>query len=682
MSSNLIEQLFNEAIEQPPELRPSALSNADCSEEVKEIVRQLLASYDQPSPFFNDDLVSDLQNISPGFLNTQVESDTGVSTDTIDEDHRSDDIALKRGQKIGNYVVASMIGSGGMSVVYRAKQFDPIRRDVAIKLIRPSNSTKIALKRFYREQQAVALLRHPNIASLYEVTQTKCGKPVAVMEFVRGKGITEFCDHHQLSWKHRIRVFRKVCRGLSHAHRRGVVHRDIKPENVLVTIEDKKPAPKLIDFGIATITRADLSGNATLTQTGQWIGTPRYMSPEQFENSRDLDHRTDVYSAALVLFELLAGVPYLEGDTANELVKNSSNEEPDRLSVRIRKTAAEKGDDYLGSESADTLAKRASKDLDWILIKALARDPQERYQDMASFANDLRAAMKGEPVSVSAPSLNVRTRKYFVRHQRPIWISASLSAILLLSFGLYQKWNSEADLQEARLEQTKQVEKTAAANDLIMTLLASDEYQLTSDEFDLDLVPAYRAYYQQIQKEGGPKSKEDRFVYGILAVMEAMIGDFDSAETLMETADAENSTKELQAVRDKICEKYALAAKVRLGELESEEKTFEKASQQTTLARCYFVWGMYDDGEQLLTQAIDYFESKRPRCYESLVARLTLIKIFQRSGKFQKMKTQLAETLDRFRNQQELLSTERGQVTWSAINRIAEKGTAKPKNLY
>jgi len=285
--------------------------------------------------------------------------------------------------------------------------------------------------------------------------------------------------------------------------------------------------------------------------------------------------------------------------------------------------------------------------------------------------------MNGNSVSVSAPSLMVRSRKYLLRHHRSIWISGALAVILLLSFGIFQSWNSEADLQAARLEQTRQVQKTAAANDLIMTLLASDDYKLTSDEFDLDLAPAYRAYYQQIQTDGGPKSKEDKFVYGILAVMEAMVGDFDQAETLMETADAEHGTKELRAVRNKICEKYALAAKVRLGELDAEEKSFEKASQQMTLARCYFVWGMYGDGEQLLAEAIDYFESKKPCCYESLVARLTLIKILQRSGKSKEMQSRLVETQNRFRDQHKLLSTDRGRVAWSAINRMAKDGADK-----
>lgn len=668
MSIDLIEELFHEAIQCTPDRRDRALATAQCSEEVRDSVRQLIHAYEQSSNLLNDDLVSDLQKISPGFLDTHPSHSV---VDTVNDVFRSDDIVLKRGQRIDKYVVEEVIGTGGMSVVYRAIQTQPVKRRVAIKLIRPSNTTKVALQRFFREQQAVAILRHPNIASLYEVTSMADGKPAAVMEYVRGRSIIDFCDRHRLNWKHRIGVFLKVCRGLSHAHQRGVVHRDIKPENILVAVEDRKPAPKLIDFGIATIKRADFD-NPVLTQTGHMIGTPRYMSPEQFANSANLDHRTDIYSAALVLFELLAGVPFLEGATANELSAYSNNAEQERLSARIRKVAATGGKGHFHGQSTEELARFASKDLDWILVKALARNPRERYDDIATFANDLRGAVLGNPVSVSAPTFLIRSRKFLLRHHRKFWIGTSLGIICLLSCGLYQKWNSEAELQEARREQTKQVEKTAAANDLIMTLLASDEYQLTSDQFDLDLAPAYRSHYQQIQDEGGPKCKEDRFVYGILAVMEAMIGDFDQAETLMETADAEHGNEELRVVRNKICEKYAAAAKVRLGELDTKQGSFEKAAQQTTLARCYFVWGMYGDGEQLLTDAIEFYESERPRCYESLVARLALIKILQRAGKEHEMKTCLAETLQRFCDHK-LLINERGQFAWSAVKRLAKE---------
>ena len=673
MSDRVIEKLFHEAIEQSAEGRAAAISKANCSDEVKNIVRQLLISSEQPSAFFNDDLVSDLQNVFPGFLDTRSCSDAK----TVNNALQSASVAIKPGQQIGNYVVKAKIGAGGMSMVFHAKQLQPIQREVALKLIRPSHATETALMRFFREQQAVAILRHPNICSLYEVAHTENGEPFAVMEMIRGRSITAFCDRHRLTWRDRVKVFLKACRGLSHAHQHGVVHRDIKPDNILVAVEDRKPVPKLIDFGIATIKRTGLNSTPALTQTGQWIGTPRYMSPEQFESSRDVDHRTDIYSAALVLFELLAGEPFLQGDSANELLRNSSGDNPDRLSRRIRKIAAKKGTGLRAQNPSEELAKLATKDLDWILAKALARNPQDRYQDMRSFTNDLSSAMRGKPISVSPPSLAVRASQFFVRHHRPIWMSASLMMVLLLGLGRLQRWQADVDLQEARLEQAKQVEKTEATNSLIIRLLASEQYELTTDEFDLDMVPTYRAQYQQIQNAGGPKSKEDQFVYGILAVMEAMTGDFDQAETLMETADAEHGNKELRAVRDKICDNYAQAAKVRLGQLDTNEKTFEKAVQQSVLARCYFVWGMYDDAEMLLTDAISYFESKQPRCYESLVARLALIKILQRSGKTLKMSGQLTETLQKFADQHELLSTDRGKAVWSAISRIAAKGIGK-----
>lgn len=667
MSTELIEELFHEVIQHDGKRRVAALSESLYCDEVKKTVRQLIQAHERQSPFLNQDIVADLQQISPGLLDTESLS----GSDTVNNGCLGDDISLKPGQRVGNYVVEKVIGTGGMSVVYRARQLQSDERRVAIKLIRPSNSTRTALKRFVREQEAVALLRHPNIAALYEVICTSSKKPVAVMELVYGKSILQFCNHYKLNWKRRISVFLKVCSGLSHAHRRGVVHRDVKPDNILVAVKDRKPLPKIIDFGIATIRRPGSQSRLRLTQTGELIGTPRYMSPEQFGNDCNLTHKTDIYSAALVLFELLAGVPFLQGETTSKLIANSWQADPDRLSERIQKVAATKGEKFYRGQSSKALAKLASKDLDWILAKALARNPDERYADMDSFARDLRNAVTGNPVSASAPSLAVRSRAMLARHRRQLWIGASMSLILLLCVGLYQNRNATADLHEARLQQTKQVEKTAAANELIMTLLASQEHPLEPDQFDLDLLPAYRASWKQIQQNGGPRNKQDRVVCGILAVMEAMIGDFDKAESLMETADVEHGSDQLRAVRDKICEKYAQAAKVRLGELKADGRSFEKASQQMTLARCYFVWGMYDDGENLLVEAISTFESKRPHCYESLVARLTLIKILQRSGRLQEMSDQLAETIRRFDDQRELISNTRGKKAWSVIARLA-----------
>jgi len=663
MQVNVIEELFNEAMQLPKEQRAKAIAESNCPDDVKEQVGQLVLAWSDSSPLLNEDLVSDLRNLAPGILDTKSET----ASDTVVEPNWHDESTLARGQRIGNYVVEDVIGSGGMSVVYRAKQTEPIMRRVAIKVMRPSNSTPTTLKRFYREQQVVAIMRHQNVAALYEVTQTRTGKPVAVMEYVRGRSITDFCDHHQLNWKHRVNVFLKVCRGLAHAHRHGVVHRDVKPQNILVAVEDRKPVPKLIDFGIAAIKkRPDLNNDLTLTRTGHLVGSPRYMSPEQFQNSHTVDHRSDIYSAALVLFELLTGKPYREGKTVSDLLAGC-NSEPDRLSSRIRDAANCHGEQMGKDQSADSLAKFAKKDLDWILNKALALDPEDRYADVASLYNDVRAAMLGQPVSVSTPSLTQRSRRFLARNSRKAWIAGALALILALGSGLILKWNGAEGLSEARLEQSRQVQKTDAANDLIMKLLASDRYELTSDQFDLDLVPAYRSYYQQIHESGGPKTRQDRFVYGILAVMEAMNGDFDQAETLMETADIDQGTGELRKVRNKICEKYANLAKIRLGQLDHEGASFEKAAQQMTLARCYFVWGMYGDGEQLLTEAIEFFESKQPRCYESLAARLALAKILQKAGKVDEMKVRLLEAQNRFRHEQELLSSNRGKEAWLAI---------------
>jgi len=668
VQANLIEDLFTEAIEIPSESRSQFIQTANCPDDIKEEVSQLVRAWEQSSPLLNTDLVSDLQKISPKFLDTKSDS----ISDTVVKQNLNDEATLVCGQRVGNYVVEDVLGSGGMSVVYKAKQTEPIKRSVAIKVIRRSNTTPTSLKRFFREQQVVAIMRHQNIAALYEVTQTREGKPVAVMEYIRGRSITDFCDRHQLNWKHRIVVFLKVCRGLAHAHRHGVVHRDVKPDNILVSVEDRKPVPKLIDFGIAAITKTDFDKELSLTRTGQMIGSPRYMSPEQFQSSNTVDHRSDIYSAALVLFELLARVPFRECNTAGELMANC-DAEPDRLSDRILQAVQDHGEQIFQGKSPEALAKFARKDLDWILNKALARDPEDRYADVSAFFDDLRAAMSGQPVSVSAPSIAVRSGRFLTRHWRQIWIGSSLALILMLVVGLGQRWNAADDLSRARLEQTKQEQKTDAANDLVMKLLASDEYQLTPSQFDLDLVPTYRANYQQIRANGGPKTKQDRFVYGILAVMEAMNGDFDQAETLMATADSERGNDELRKVRSKICEQYAQSAKVRLGQLDAEKLSFEKSVQQMTLARCYFVWGMYDDGEQLLEDAIDYFESEQPRCYESLVARLALVRILQKSGKLDKMKDQLLLAKQRFQDEQDLLSSRRGKEAWLAITGLVDK---------
>ena len=554
-----------------------------------------------------------------------------------------------------------------MSIVYKAQQTAPVQRDVAIKVIRPSMSNPTAVKRFFREQHAAAMLKHPNIATLYGVDKTPDGQPFAVLEYVDGLPINAFCDKYQLTWKQRVDVFLKTCKGLSHAHQHGIVHRDIKPENILVKMEDRRPAPKLIDFGVAKIQGSVLKNNMTLTHTGYLVGSPRYMSPEQFDDSHSVDQRSDIYSAAMVLFELLARVPFRAGETVDQLIVHTRSDEPDRLSERIKKNASEDTNARYDADWPERLIRFARRDLDWVLGKALAKNPEDRYPDVPSFLNELRAAINGEPVSVSAPNFLTRTKRWAKSNAKILLAACLTVSVLTTCLCLYITRNSNEDLTHARIVNSEQVQQTADANELIMKLLSSETYELTTDQFNVDLIPSYRARHRQIQLSGGPKSREDKFVYGILAVMEAMAGDFDQADRLMEAADTEHSGTELRSVRAKICEEYANIAKEKLEHLDLKSGSFEKASQQMTLGRCYVVWGMLDDAEELLKKAIRFLESNHAGSYESLVAHLTLARIYQKSNQPDLMEKQLVKTQQRFSVQNRLLKTERGQRAFARV---------------
>ena len=325
-----------------------------------------------------------------------------------------------------------------MSVVYLATQESPIKRTVAIKVIRPSLLAPMTVLRFFKEQQALALVGHPNIATLYEVGTTSEGLPFAVIEYVDGMPITQFCENLSLNLRERIQLFTEACLGLQHAHRHGIVHRDIKPDNVIVGLENGKPIPKLIDFGIAKINRGDLPDNPTMTKVGQILGSPRYMSPEQYDQ-KPVDSRSDVYSAGLILFEMLANSPYRQGDATNVIIDRDKIEASELLSERIRRQALESADDPETSNikdesklnSASKLISFCKRDLNWILQKALALDPDDRYQDVASLVKDLNATLNNQPVSVSAPSLFVQSRKFVSSNLRSLGIVALLTLSLI-----------------------------------------------------------------------------------------------------------------------------------------------------------------------------------------------------------------------------------------------------------
>ena len=361
---------------------------------------------------------------------------------------------------IGSYRVLERIGEGGMSIVYLAEQIEPVRRRVAVKVIKLGMDTKEVIARFESERQAMALMNHPGIARMLDVGATEQGRPFFVMEYVPGVSITEYCDKMRLGVDARLELFHKVCLAVQHAHQKGVIHRDIKPSNILVSEDDGRPVPKVIDFGVAKATDHRLSELTLYTRIGYLIGTPEYMSPEQAEMSPlNVDTRSDVYSLGAVLYELLVSVRPLEFPTESpgqgEIQKMIRTVEPDSPSNRLTKMEPDEAATaaHRRSSSYDTLRRKLRGELGWITAAALTKDPARRYQAAQSLAQDVERYLTNKPVNAGPESLVYRSRK-FVRRHRGALASASVVLVALLaslvvsSLGFLEA-RRERDLAEA-----------------------------------------------------------------------------------------------------------------------------------------------------------------------------------------------------------------------------------------
>jgi serine/threonine-protein kinase len=324
-----------------------------------------------------------------------------------------------------------------MGVVYLAEQTEPLRRQVALKVIKPGMDTRDVITRFEAERQALAVMDHPNIATVFDGGASEAGRPYFVMEYVDGIPITEYCDQHSLSIRERLELFIPVCHAVQHAHQKGLVHRDLKPSNVLVTVQDGEAIPKVIDFGIAKAIDQRLTEVTLQTQTGYLLGTPAYMSPEQAEMSGlDIDTRADIYSLGVILYELLVGaLPFQEEElTGIAAIYTVLEREPPTLSSRFsglgeRRAgiAARRRVDVAG------LGRQLKGDLDWIALKAMEKDRARRYDTANALAIDLRRYLADEPVLARAPSAAYRTRKFVARHMAAVVIAAAALLGLIVS---------------------------------------------------------------------------------------------------------------------------------------------------------------------------------------------------------------------------------------------------------
>jgi eukaryotic-like serine/threonine-protein kinase len=400
--------------------------------------------------------------------------------------HLSPPLSEKPGDRIGRYKLLQEIGEGGFGMVYMAEQEEPVRRRVALKIIKLGMDTKQVIARFEAERQALALMDHPNIAKALDAGATESGRPYFVMELVKGERITEYCDKNNLSTRERLDLFVHICHAIQHAHQKGIIHRDIKPSNILVTMHDGVPVPKVIDFGIAKATEQRLTEKTLFTALEQMIGTPAYMSPEQAEMTGiDIDTRSDIYSLGVLLYELLTGkTPFdakeLLAHGVDEMRRTIREQEPRRPSTRLTT--------MLDGELTTTAKRRQTDapklvhlvrgDLDWIVMKCLEKVRGRRYETANGLAMDIQRHLAQEPVLARPPSTAYRLQKLVRRNKGAFAAVGAVVAALLIGLGLstwlYLREKAERQVAQAAEKKAEAAEKEAQAARLSEAQLRSE----------------------------------------------------------------------------------------------------------------------------------------------------------------------------------------------------------------